>query len=134
MLIYFYHGQSTVSRHDEKSIVNSPRPQNFYASIKNFIREPRNSSAPGRNALHQLALKHKWTTTTRAATDESALPTPQRPAPSSTFQTTPDPLAFPKCYTKLPTLQQTVKGKTWAANQMKVPIPRTITEKKNLLL
>ena len=126
--------RSAVLCHAEKSIVNSPRPQNFYASIKNFIREPRNSSEPSENTLHQLAVKHKWTTTTRAATDESALPTPPKPIPSSTFLTSADQLAFPKCYTKLATLQHTLSGKTWDANQMRTPIARIITEKENLVL
>ena len=136
MTIYFYPGHSTVACHGEKSIVNSPRPQNFYASLKKFIREPSNSSVPSlsQNVLHHLALKRKWTTTTRAGTDESALPAPRQTAPSSTLQATPDPLALPKCYTKLPTLQQTASGKTWAANQTRAPIARILSEKENLIL
>ena len=126
-------GRSSVLCHGEKSIVNSPRPQDFYASIKNFIREPYTySSMPSQNVLHQPALKYKWTTTTREATNESALPTsPQPAAPSSTFQTTANPLAFPKCYDKLPTLQHAawVPWKTWDSSQTRAPIP-----KNNLVL
>ena len=136
MTINFYPGRSMVACHGEKSIVNSPRPQNFYATIEKFIREPRNPSVPclSRNTLHHLALKRKWTTTTRAGTDESALPTPRQPAPGSTLQSTSDPLTLPKCYTKLPTLQQTASGKTWAANQTRAPIARVLSEKENLIL
>lgn len=121
--------------HIEKSIVRSPRPQDFHVSLQQFARKKSSRSAHDADtAVERLLLERKWTTTTKKATEETALPTVRPIAPNRTLEECADPVTcrLVKSH-RCPMLWQQL-GRRWDAVQMRDPMPPLGKQKDEFIL
>lgn len=95
---------STIRLVEEKPIVRSPRPQSFNKQLlavtkMNKTERPKvkgscSNDRNGNEELFQSALQRRWTSTTREATEEYALPTPRFSVPRTTLEVHADPVRY----------------------------------------
>ena len=129
---------SHIKYHVEKPIVRSPRPQDFSKHLTRYQHlkeEPRESTKDECfDIIRKLQLQRKWTTTTRGAMEESALPVPKwRPGSHTTLEEITDPVSSrfsSKHYNGAPMIWQHV-GRWWDAVQVRESMNK---QKENLTL
>lgn len=95
----------------EKPIVRSPRPADFnqqlradcerLAAVLEFSQHTTKAPKPLPDIVcteetERLSVRRRYTSTTREATEEAALPTPERPIPRTTLQREADPVRYRK--------------------------------------
>ena len=122
--------------HIEKPIVRSPRPQDFHVSLQPFAASKKASrNARGADTTaERLSLQRKWTTTTKEATEERALPTIRPVAPIRTLEECADPVTcrLPKSH-RCSMLWQRL-GRRWDAIQMRHTMPPLGKQKEEFIL
>lgn len=112
----------------EKPIVRSPRPSEFNERLRadtartldrsKSLTEPLPSLYCDEH-VHRLSEKRLYTSTTREATEEAALPTPRRIVPRSTLERETDPVRYRVIrYSPRPSLWQHY-AREWDAMQLR---------------
>ena len=119
----------------EKPIVRSPRPSEFNECLRADINASINIGKPQRSRaslkgrlpsivcddqVQQLSLKRLYTSTTREATEEAALPTPRINAPSTTLELDADPVRCRRAVRYAPRPSQWQRyAREWDATQLR---------------
>lgn len=130
----------------DKPIVRSPRPQEFNRELLACTarlspeRLPLNIEEQERTGyycnkeVNKISVQRRWTSTTREATEESALPTPKWPVPISTLEPDADPVRHraQKCYPEPRIWQQ--YAREWDMMQLRRPIPALGEQKARISL
>ena len=116
----------------EKPIVRSPRPQDFNREMRAFVQqrestlvraEKANKRSPFDEEINRQSIQRRWTSKTREATEECALPTPTYPAPESTLEPCPDPVSHrAQKYNSKPCVWQQY-AREWDMMQLRKPMP-----------
>ena len=131
----------------DKPIVRSPRPQDFNRELLHRtekISQEQTFAAQNKNKrakefycdkkVNRISVQRRWTSTTREATEESALPTPRYSVPQSTLETCADPVK-PRAqkYHPHPCFWQQY-AREWDSVQFRKPMPALGEQKTSVSL
>ena len=137
----------------DKPIVRSPRPQDFNRKLLQHtekLSQQRAFEFAARNKkkhdiksakkffcdeeVNRISVQRKWTSTTREATEESALPTPRYSVPQTTLETCADPVKHrAQKYHPDPSLWQQY-AREWDSAQFRKPMPALGEQKTGVSL
>lgn len=136
----------------DKPIVRSPRPQDLNRKLLHHTekmsqkrafefadrsKNKHDKSAKGffcDEEVNKISAQRKWTSTTREATEESALPTPRYSVPHTTLETCADPVKHPaQKYRPNPCLWQQY-AREWDSTQFRRPMPALGEQKTGVSL
>ena len=114
---------STICLSSEKPIVRTPRPQDFNRQLLSLTaREGNRSISPKCSfSYHKDALQRRWTTTTKVATEEYALPTPRNIIPTTTLEPCADSVRYRARETNQKPLLWQTYTREWDMKQLRNP-------------
>lgn len=119
---------STICLSSEKPIVRTPRPQDFNRQLLSLTAREANRKSLSKSTTpfsfsqyHKDAQQRRWTTTTKVATEEYALPTPRNSVPTTTLEPCADSVRYRARETNQKPLLWQTYTREWDMKQLRHP-------------